>query len=276
MIIAELCQNHNGDLGVLRKLVREAASCGVDFVKIQSFFADDLNPEFCPDNYTDEYERLKKLELSWNEHKLFTKWCFESGVTPMTSVYSSRYIGQLKDAGFEFIKIGSAQTSDLDLITPYRDTGFEVLASSGGRELLEMNYIKGVSYLHCVSKYPHKAIESDLQRMLKISNHQDSRLKFGFSDHSDPTDRERWAWASKFAILLGASYIERHFTILGADETKDGPVSILPWQLKDLCDFEKLDYEEQIKQVPSWFGVFLSPKTQSEKDLIKRYANRWK
>jgi sialic acid synthase SpsE len=279
-VIAELCQNHGGDIDTVKRMVDEAAACGAQFVKIQSFFADDLNPDW--PNYYAEYERLADLQLSWSNHHRFVEHCYNSGIVPMTSVYTDKYLGHLKDIGFNYIKLGSAQAIDgWGLSHKYINAGFKVIGSTGGYDFVRANFHKEASaYLHCVSKYPHSAYESDISRMLSLKyflhTYIGDGIDVGLSDHSDPRCAATWDMASKLAMSLGASYLERHFMLPGQENMKDSCVSVYPEQLKDLCDFAIADEETRKEQVRDWFGLFYSPKTQSEKDLINTYTKRWK
>lgn len=270
MIIAELCQNHNGDSGLLYEMVMRSAEAGARFCKIQSFFAEDLSDEW----KTKDYDRLKNLELNWDQHASFVEWCKQAGVTPMTSVYTFRYAEKLYHAGFRHIKIGSAQASNEDLIRRYLVLSFKVFVSTGGQDLSSLPHVgplEGV--FHCVSKYPHSPWEADLTRMLETRKYW-LHTAMGFSDHSDPLS-SGWADASKAALFLGASYVERHFTMLPRDQTKDGPVSVDLAQLKELCAWDQLSQEERLEK-EAWLGLLRCPKTTEERELIYRYQSRWK
>lgn len=269
MIIAEACQNHRGDTDLLREMVAKAAEAGSQFCKIQTFFADDLGP-----NWKDEYDRLKGLELDWQAHKRFVQWCCNDGVIPMTSVYTKRYIPQLWEAGFRYIKIGSAQCDDEDLIKSYLTVGFKVVVSTGGHRLKDIPKIGPLfGVLHCVSKYPCPPEEADLLRMLELRKHWGS-TPIGFSDHTDPRS-PNWDRASKVSLFLGGTIVERHFTLLPRNETKDGPVSISFDQLKELCRFDKLSQEDKLKEHPE-LGLLVCAKDKPEIDIIRRYKDRWK
>lgn len=268
MIVAEICQNHNGDLNTLKAMVKEAANCGVDAVKIQTFFAEDLS-----DTWKHEYDRIKSLELDWNAHRDFVEECHKYAVIPMTSVYSTKYLEQLAGLGFQHIKIGSAQLKDTRLVEAY-SSKFYTYCSTGGHYLGSIPSYPGVDgYFHCVSTYPHKLQESNLNRMLAIADRFPDK-KFGFSSHMDPTDRHYWDMPIKMALALGADLIEAHFTILDRDKTKDGKVSLLPEQLEDICYFKTLSYEGMIEQRPL-IGLMVSPQQDSEKETIKKYTSRW-
>jgi len=272
MIIAELCQNHEGDLDVLKSMVFQSANAGAWACKIQSFFADDLTYEFKHD-----YDRMKRLELSWEAHGQFVDWCKEAGVVPMTSVYTTDHVGKLSDLGFKWVKIGSSNSHNKGLAAHYKLSGFKVIISTGGRDLRKIPKfypLEGV--LHCVSKYPHSPYEANLLRMLEIK-HSWPKSACGFSDHTDPTHRE-WFLPSYMASYLGASYIEKHITLLGYNDTKDGPVSINMMKLKQICEFDGLTQDKKAEQLErkGSFLVLKKATIEGEKELIAKYQNRWR
>ena len=108
-----------------------------------------------------------------------------------------------------------------------------------------------VVFLHCVTIYPTPMEELHLDRLSFLRRFS---KYVGYSDHSKP--KETQLWASKIALALGANCIERHFTILADDQTKDGPVSISPSELKELSKFAKMsryDMMQEIKnEYPNW------------------------
>jgi sialic acid synthase SpsE len=110
---------------------------------------------------------------------------------------------------------------------------------------------KKLTFLHCVTSYPNTLEVCNLARMRWLRQFTDS---VGWSDHT-LVARDGLS-ASKAAIALGATWIERHFTILEAKETKDGPVSIRPEHLRELRSFAALPPEEQLhiaqEDVPAW------------------------
>ena len=105
--------------------------------------------------------------------------------------------------------------------------------------------------LHCVTIYPTPMDQLHLKRLSFLRRFSKN---VGYSDHSKP--RETQLWASKIALALGASCIERHFTILDENETKDGPVSINPEELNELSQFSKLSRYEMMQEIkvnyPKW------------------------
>lgn len=192
----------------------------------------------------------------------------------MTSVYSYDYAEKLWNAGFRWVKIGSAQAMDKDLIEAYVKTGFQVIVSTGGQSLNDLPKVHPLAgVLHCVSKYPARAFESNLCRMLELKKYWPS-APFGFSSHLDPLDSNTMS-VLETALFLGATYIEVHFTLLSRDQTKDGPVSLNTEQLTQLCAYDRMSYKERIMRDPL-LGVLVSPPKDEERALIQKYAGRWK
>jgi sialic acid synthase SpsE len=99
---------------------------------------------------------------------------------------------------------------------------------------------KEISFLHATTLYPTKIEQLSIFRMLAL---RVFGFDIGFSDHSSPSDSQ--LFASKLAIFFGAKYIERHFTVLEKNETRDGPVSINGTELSELIDFSNLKQSEQ-------------------------------
>lgn len=250
-------------------MVYKSKEAGAWACKIQSFFADDL-----AEGWKSDYDRLKRLELDFDKHQIFYNACKKLDIIPMTSVYDFKYVKDLNDIGFKHIKIGSAQAHDIQLIMRLVVGGFEVFVSTGGKNACDVRLPTSVRcVMHCVSKYPSHWTEAGLLRMLTLNRHNPNAA-MGFSDHTDP-DAFNWDLPVKTAILIGAKYIEKHFTILPKSETKDGKVSINFEQLKDICAFDRLTKNEQLEATPS-LGLFFSDKTTDEIELIERYKGRWK
>lgn len=265
-IIAEFSHNHLGDLNLLKDMVFAAANAGAKYCKIQTHFAADLTPD-----WKGQAERVKKYELDWDAHAQFVAWCRRAKVIPMTSVYTFRYAEKLNQVGFRHIKIGSAQAGDDDMVRRYLLLGFKVVLSTGGHAIKDIPRLGPLeAVLHCVSQYPTHPHKANLCRM------HDLMVKFpncqvGFSDHTHYTNQNHVA---KTAILLGADITEKHFTLKAHDATKDGPVSVDPTSLADLCKFEKKSIEERLAESEA-YGLFRYPQGEDEIKLIKEHKTKW-
>jgi len=272
VIIAELCQNHRGNLTVLREMVGEAARAGAKFAKIQTFFADDLARR-----WRDRYNHYKELELSWSDHEKFVGYCLSEGITPMTSVYNPRYLSQLNEIGFRHIKVGSADAQNEHLIRFINVNGMKSYVSTGGQDLSGIpKGLKGIEcYFHCVSKYPGNYKEANLSRFIRMKEYFPN-TKIGFSDHTFPEDPNALL-PSMVASALGAAYIEKHFTICCRSLTKDGGVSINFKQLKKLCEFHERTTDFKLTMLPEIpVDLFRDNMDQEEKEIIQKYQGRWK
>ena len=158
-------------------------------------------------------------------------------------------INDIKELGFKSIKVASYDCASLPLIESLCKNFQEVIVSTGASydneiisaaNILKKSEIK-FSILHCVTIYPTSLNQFHLSRMKFLKNMSDS---VGFSDHS--LVARDGIKGSLCAIYLGATTIERHFTILEPEQTKDGPVSIGKEQLKKLQEFSKLEKEDQL------------------------------
>jgi N,N'-diacetyllegionaminate synthase len=300
IIIAECCQNHNGNLEILKRQIHAAAENGADYVKIQAIRSRELTHRvrfeegLVDENghiraikrpFSAEYERLKKLDLTLENERFFVEECWRSGIAPMTTAFSVTASREIKDMGYEAIKIASYDCASYSLLREVKKYWSNIFVSTGATYDDEIekavNELKNVNLylLHCVTIYPTPMENLNLRRLGYLRRFSN---KVGYSDHThvETTD----LWASKIALALGASCIERHFTVLEKDETKDGPVSIKPYQLRELCEFAKLSRFEMMsiikEKYPSWETTLgsaqreLTPEEKLNRDYYRgRFAS---
>jgi N,N'-diacetyllegionaminate synthase len=293
-VIAEFCQNHNGDPKILQEMLHQAAEGGASYAKIQTIFAEDLayRAEF-EEGFTEngivkvikrpyklEYERLKKLELSYEQQAAFVRDCERFGIRPLTTAFTRGSVAKIREAGFEHIKVASYDCGSLPLIRDLATNFRELIVSTGAtydEEILRTaEFLREAgtpfSLLHCVTVYPTPLSEMNLRRMAWLRR---VCPRVGLSEH---TLAERdGVKACLAAIYLGAELIERHFTVLGPSESRDGPVSINPKQLKEIVSFARLSREDQLgvlqEKVPEFSdGTMLGFETRalSESELLNR------
>ncbi len=276
-IIVEICQNHNGDRQVLKDMIYAAKENGADIVKGQIIFSEDLTPrerfnegweehngvkKTIKRPYQAELERLHSVDLAESDYKFFVDECNQVGITPILTVFSRNRIplaASLPYQGEKMVKVASYDCGSHEMVSELADNFDNLIISTGASfdeeikktaEILKSKN-KDFVFLHCVTNYPNTLSMANLSRMdwLRQFTH-----RVGWSDHT--LVARDGLKVSKVAIMLGADYIERHFTILPADKTKDGPVSINPAMLKDLSDFAKLSKEDQKKnvaqEIPDW------------------------
>lgn len=290
IIIAECCQNHKGDRNILKEMVWSAAEAGADYVKIQSMLSDDLvfRPKFEEGLVEDgvekiikrpfqpEYERLKQLDLSDDDHRWFIEECQKANIKPLTTVFSRSRVKFLGLLPWEEIKIASYDCASWKMLgesKDYFDTFFISTGSMYDEEIertAEFMKDKNFIFLHCVTIYPTPLNELHLARLDYLKKFNG---KAGFSDHS-LVERDG-ILASVAALAYGADVIERHFTVLERSETKDGPVSINPKELRDLVDFSKKDTKELKEYIAHAISdkekiIGFSKRELSSKELLNR------
>ena len=265
-IIAEFCQNHNGDFDLLKKMIEEAAQAGATHGKMQTIFSETVTyrPQFeegliqngiiksIKRPYQDEYNRLKTLEISNEETVKFIKICLDNDLIPMTTCFVRSHVDHLSSLGFNSIKVASYDCASFPLVRDLANKFNEIIVSTGASYDDEVIYtaelLKGKNFalLHCVTQYPTPLDKMHLARMEWL---KELAPEVGYSDHS--LVEKTGLIASQAALALGAQLIERHFTILPADKTRDGPVSIGANQLKKLVDFSKLSIKDRCLSMDS-------------------------
>ena len=248
-IIAELCQNHNGDVNILKDMIWRAADSGASHVKIQTIFSEDLTfRERFEDGvtsngiiksikrpYSHEFERLSKLDLGFDTHALFIDECSSAGVIPLTTVFNRSRLESIIELGFKEIKIASYDCASFPLINDLKNKFNHIYVSTGATHDSEIETTADIlrdqnfSFLHCVTIYPTPVDKLNLNRIDYLRQFTDS---VGFSDHTRP--KQHGINPDIVALWKDADVIERHFTILDSSQTKDGPVSVNPEQLKNI------------------------------------------
>ena len=289
-IIAEFCQNHNGDFDLLKKMVEAAAAAGATHGKMQTIYADTVTyrPQFedgltqngvikaIKRPYKEEVDRLSGLEISEEKTIRFINICKENGLIPMTTCFTRSHVNLLSELGFRSIKVASYDCASFPLLRELKGKFDEIVVSTGATYDDEIIHAADIlsdtdySFLHCVTLYPTPLKEMHMARMDWLKQFTAS---VGYSDHSLVSETK--LIASKAALALGAGLIERHFTLLKSDESRDGPVSINQEQLKELVDFSQLDINEKVDKLdgeyPNW-RVVLGEKNRrlSDDELLNR------
>jgi sialic acid synthase SpsE len=270
-LIAEFCQNHNGDMDVLARMVDAAAKAGATHGKMQTILADTITyrPQFeeglvvdgvvksIKRPYAVEYQRLKGLELSQENTLRFIQLCKDNGLVPMTTCFARAHARELASAGFSSIKVASYDCASFPMLRDLAALFDEIIVSTGATFDDEVSHAasilqgKNFAFLHCVTLYPTPLDQMHLARMKWL---RELAPRVGFSDHSQ-FERDGLV-ASKAALVLGADVIERHFTILESTQSRDGTVSISPAGMADLAEFAQLSLPERLARMnaehPGW------------------------
>ena len=198
---------------------------------------------------------MKSLELSIDDEKKFVAICRQNKVEPMTTVFEHRGFKRFNDVGYKLMKISGYSAQKV--LPKIKEFNFEHLyistSSMTYREIewltkhLKLNLpYRNYTLLNCTCVYPTPLEKLNLQNIEFYKKHFGFK-NVGLSDHTNP--HEDNLLSSKLAIYQGIDVLERHFTILGKDETRDGKVSITPDMLSELKRFSMLSPKEQYKEI---------------------------
>ena len=241
-IIAEAGVNHNGDLDMAKRLIDVAVAAGADAVKFQSFKAEVLVTASAPKaNYQtqttpaaeSQLEMLRKLELSSEDHEALSAYCSSKGILFLSTPFDEASADLLDALSVPVFKISSGDLTNTPLLTHVARKQKPVILSTGManlaevREAIETLNAAGcdkIVLLHCVSDYPADPADVNLRAIQTLRETFD--VPVGFSDHTQGLE------VALAAAALGASVIEKHFTL---DRTLPGPdhrASLEPDELK--------------------------------------------
>lgn len=232
LIIAEAGVNHNGDMKLAKQLIDAAANSGADYVKFQTFSADrivaksadkaDYQKKYS-DSTESQYEMLKRLELSVEMHLELIEHCERRSIKFLSTGFDIQSVDLLVGFGLNLLKIPSGEITNLPFLRHIGSLGLPVILSSGMSTMSEivdaMSILdraglprSQITVLHCTTEYPTPMDEVNLRAMNSIRN--TLGVAVGYSDHSVGIE------VSVAAVALGASVIEKHFTI---DRSLPGP-----------------------------------------------------
>lgn len=222
-LIAEIGQNHNGDMTMARELIRQAKANGADVAKFQLFDARRLFPK----EGNPWFDYNCSTELSRDQVNQLAAECESAGIEFMASVFDVERIAWLQDLGVARYKIASRSITDTDLIRGLSATGKPLLVSLGHWTEPEFPKIPTdapVEFLYCVAKYPAALEDLRLDAV-------DFNEYAGFSDHTEGLT------AACVAVSRGARIIEKHFTLDKSLYGPDHAGSMTPPELRRLADF---------------------------------------
>jgi N-acetylneuraminate synthase/N,N'-diacetyllegionaminate synthase len=247
IVIAEAGVNHNGELENALKLIQIAAEAGADYVKFQTFKADKIvsrnakKAQYQIDNINDgdnsQYEMLKKLEMPLDWYPVLLAKSDELGVKFLSTGFDEESIDFLDEFGVDFYKIPSGEITNRDYLVHISRKGKPIVLSTGMANLedicaaLDIFLKEGISIsnitvLHCNTEYPTPFEDVNLYAMHSIRDA--FNVKIGYSDHTKGIE------VSIAAVALGASVIEKHFTISREMVGPDHAASLEPDELKEM------------------------------------------
>lgn len=244
-VIAEMSANHNGKLDAALRIIDEARKAGADAVKIQTYLPDTLTLNCRKNDFliTDGlwagrslYDLYEWAHTPWEWHADLFKHARAVGITIFSSPFDSTAVDLLEDLNAPAYKIASFEAVDLPLIRYVAGTGKPMIISTGMADAEEIQEAivaareggcKELAILRCVSGYPAPASDYNLRTLSDMQSRYG--LVTGLSDHTlDNT-------TAVASIALGASIIEKHFTLDRAGGGPDDSFSLEPQGLQELC-----------------------------------------
>ncbi len=243
-IIAEAGVNHNGSIELAKKLIDVASESGADAVKFQTFKVQNLvskNAEKADyqkqttNSLESQFDMIKKLELDMDTHKELISYCKTKNIMFLSTPFDHDSIELLNDLGLEIFKIPSGEITNLPYLRHIGKLNKKVILSTGMADIGEIEDAldilitsgtkkENITVLHANTMYPTPMEDVNLKAMVTIGNTFD--IAFGYSDHTLGIE------VDIAAVALGASCIEKHFTL---DKTMEGPdhkASLEPDELK--------------------------------------------
>lgn len=246
LIIAEAGVNHNGDLGMALALVDAAAEAGADWVKFQTFSAERLVTRHTPkadyqrqNTGSDEgqFEMLRRLELTEGMHHQLMARCAEKGIGFLSTGFDTASVDLLVGLGIRLFKIPSGEITNLPYLRHIGRQQGDVILSTGMATLGEIEAAidvleqagtprSRIVVLHCTTEYPTPMAEVNLRAM----NHLGTAfgVQVGYSDHTPGIE------IPIAAVALGATLIEKHFTLDRQLPGPDHQASLEPHELRQM------------------------------------------
>ncbi len=265
LIIAEIGINHNGSFDRAREMVDVARECGADIVKFQTAKLDSLvskkasMAEYQKQNTgmeKSQKEMLKDLLLPFEDFQRLAEYCEEKGVRFLSTPFdidSIRFLDSIQDMW----KVPSGEITNYPYLVEIAKTGKKVILSTGmstvdeihqAVDVLSDNGTEDITLLHCTTDYPTAMEDVNLNAMITLRD--EFGLPVGYSDHTKGIE------VSLAAVSMGATVIEKHFTL---DRNLPGPdhkASLEPDELKMLVS--------SIRNIEKAMGSFMKKPTDAE------------
>lgn len=247
-IIAEAGVNHNGSIELAKKLIDVASESGADAVKFQTFKAEKLvsrnaqkadYQKKTTDSQESQFDMIKKLELDIDTHKELISYCNEKNIMFLSTPFDHGSIELLNDLGLEIFKIPSGEITNLPYLRHIGRLNKKVILSTGMADIGEIEDAldvlissgtqkENITVLHANTMYPTPMEDVNLNAMVTIGDAFD--MAFGYSDHTLGIE------VDIAAVALGASCIEKHFTLDKHMEGPDHKASLEPDELKAMVN----------------------------------------
>lgn len=272
-IIAEMSGNHNQSLDKALAIVEAAAKAGVDALKIQTYTADTMTLDINNGDFKIEdkeslwhgnslYKLYQQAYTPWDWHQPIFERCRELGIIPFSTPFDETAVDFLESLNVPMYKIASFENNDLPLIKKVASTGKPMIISTGMATLAELDETvrvareagcKELILLKCTSTYPATPNNTNISTIPHMS--QAFNCQVGLSDHTMGTG------VAVASVALGATVIEKHFTLSRAEGGVDAAFSMEPHEMKLLV--------EETERAWQAIGQVTYGPTEKEKSSLK-------
>lgn len=276
-IVAEAGVNHNGRIELAKKMVDVALKAGANAIKFQTFRAEKVISRFAPKaayqkkstgKNESQLDMVKKLQLNPEAQKDLLCYCRKRGICFISSPFDLESIDLLKDLRIPIIKIPSGEITNLPYLRKIGGLKKKVIMSTGLSNLKEIKEAlsiltlagtkkKNITVMHCNTEYPTPFEDANLRAMLVIKDA--FGVNVGYSDHTLGIE------APIAAVALGASVIEKHFTLDKNMEGPDHKASLEPDELRIMV--------KMIRNIEKALGCGIKKISKSEKknkDIVRK------
>lgn len=276
LIIAEAGVNHNGQLNLALKLCDAAKEAGADVVKFQTWKTEKIiTRTVAQANYQlentgkkeSQFDMLKKLELSYEDFTKIKEYCNKIDIQFASTADEEESLDFLISLGIPFIKIGSGEITNIPYLRIMGSKKLPIIISSGMSTLAEVDTALSelrtagatdITLLHCTTNYPCPMNSVNLNAMLTLK--EAFKIPVGYSDHTEGIE------VPIAAVVMGATVIEKHFTL---DRNMEGPDHLAS---TEPSDFKKM--VDSIRNIEIALGNGEKIPTKAEFDISKVVLKR--
>jgi sialic acid synthase SpsE len=272
-VIAEAGSNHNRDLATAKRLIEVAAEARADAVKFQTYTAEGLYSRRTPKmSYLDKqglagreetvWELIKRIEMPWEWHGDLAAYAAQCGITFLSTPFDESAVDTLIQVGVPAYKIASYEINHLPLIEKVASTGKPMFISTGMASLGDIERALDVAngagahdilLMHCAINYPPRFEDLNLRAIETMA--EAFRLPVGWSDHT------LGHTADVVAVTLGASAVEKHFTLSRAQDGPDHPFALEPAELTAMV--------VAIRETEAALGSSVKRLTEAEAEMFR-------
>lgn len=243
-VIAEAGANHNRNFNQALKLIDVAKESGATAVKFQTYSANTLYSKNTPDfaGYVNINQLIKDIELPRDWQKDLKQYCDEQNIEFMSTPFDEKAVDELVNLGVKRLKIAGFESMDFRFVDMVASTKLPLIISLGIG--FEMNYLgklfeiatkygNSLTLMHCNNAYPTPLDNAHLKIIKSLASGFSYKTETGFSDHTTST------LTPALAVALGATVIEKHFTLSNHLPGPDHPFALEPKQLTEMINLIK-------------------------------------